>query len=76
MIVSRRTPTEPYKPQKLPRYVNATLWDEIFDTLINIPSLKKMPSLSRLQGLIDVELQAIGPKKITDAIINFNKALD
>lgn len=76
MIVSRPSPTESYKPQKLPRYVNATLWNEIFDTLINIPSLKKMPSLSRLQGLIDVELQAIGSRKLTDAIHKFNKALD
>lgn len=76
MVVSRPTPNEPYKPQKLPRYVNATLWDDIFHTLINIPSLQKMPSLARLQGLIDVELKAIGAKKLTESIIKFNKALD
>lgn len=80
MIVSRRTLTEPYKPQKLPRYVNAKLWDEIFDTLINVPNnvfrLECMPSLSKLQQLLDSGLNAIGSKKVTEAIIKFNKALD
>lgn len=76
MIVSRRKSTDPYKPQKLPRYVNGTLWGEIFDTLINIPSIKEMPSLSRLQILLDNELETMDRKKVTEAIINFNKALD
>lgn len=76
MIVSRRTTTDPYKPQKLPRYVNAQLWDEIFDTLINIPSVRTMPSLSKLQQLLDVELKLIGTRKVTAAIVSFNKALD
>lgn len=76
MVVSRRKVAHPYKPQKLPRYVNSRLWDEIFETLINIPSIRTMPSLSKLQQLLDAELQAIGPKKVTDAIIRFNKALD
>ncbi|XP_031628783.1 checkpoint serine/threonine-protein kinase BUB1-like isoform X2 [Contarinia nasturtii] len=80
MVVSRRKPTDPYKPQKLPRYVNAKLWDEIFDTLINVPNnvfrLQKMPSLSKLRQLLDNELNAIGAKKVTEAIVKFNKALD
>ncbi|XP_055297911.1 uncharacterized protein LOC129566204 [Sitodiplosis mosellana] len=76
MVVSRCKPTDPYKPQKLPRYVNGSLWDEIFDTLINIRSMKKMPSWSKLQQLLDNELQAIGKKKVTEAIAKFNKALD
>lgn len=76
MIVKRRKSSDPYKPQKLPRYVNGTMWNEIFDTLINIPSIKRMPSLSKLQDLLDNELKAIGSKKVTEAIVKFNKALD
>lgn len=76
MVVSRRTPTDPYKPQKLPRYVNSELWTEILDTLINIPSIRKMPSMAKLQQLLDSELNAIGSKKVTEAIVRFNKALD
>lgn len=76
MIVSRYKSTDPYKPQKLPRYVNGQLWNEIFFILINIPSIKKMPTFSRLQKLLDDELKAIGTKKVTEAIIKFNKALD
>ena len=76
MVVSRRKPTDPYKPQKLPRYVNASLWNEIFDTLINIPGVKIMPSFAKLQQLLDNELKAIGHKKLTESITKFNKALD
>lgn len=76
MVVTRDKSTGKYKPQKLPRYVNTELWDQVFDTLINIPSLKRMPSLSKLQELLDAELMAIGPRKVTEAINRFNKALD
>lgn len=76
MVVSRDKSSGTYKPQKLPRYVNGEMWEKIFDTLINIPSLKKKPSLSALSSLLDAELRAIGPKKVTEAINRFNKALD
>lgn len=76
MVVSRCKSSDSYKPQKLPRYVNVTFWNDLFDTLINIPSLKKMPSLSRFQDLLDEQLNAIGSKKINEAITKFNKALD
>lgn len=76
MIVKRNKSTNLYKPQKLPRYVNANLWDEIFDQLINIPNLTKLPSLSQLNKRLDAELKAIGTKKITNAIRKFNQALD
>lgn len=76
MVVARHTPSDPYKPQKLPRYVNGTMWNHIFDTLINIPNPKMMPDLCHLEQLIDDQLQVIGLKKINDAIVIFNKALD
>lgn len=76
MIVKRNKSTKLYKPQKLPRYVNAGLWDDIFDQLINIPSLNKLPSLSKLRERLDTELKAIGSKNINNAIDKFNKALD
>lgn len=76
MIVKRNKSTNLYKPQKLPRYVNANLWDEIFDQLINIPNLKKFPSLSQLNKRLDAELNAIGSKKIINAIKKFNQAID
>lgn len=76
MVVARRGPSDSYKPQKLPRYVNATMWDQIFDKLINIPNPKMMPNLSDLGQLIDYQLQKIGSKQIDDAITIFNKALD
>lgn len=76
MIVTHNKSTNSYKPQKLPRYVNGSLWEEIFDTLINIPSLKKMPSFSKLQNLLDDQLKQIDPRKVNEAILKFNKALD
>lgn len=76
MIVNRDNITGKYQTQKLPRYVNGGLWEQIFDTLINVPSIKRMPALSDLQKLLDAELSAIGSKKVTDAINRFNKALD
>lgn len=76
MVVKRDKSTNTYKPQKLPRYVNADLWNDIFDQLINIPSLKNFPSLSLLNKRLDTELNAIGSKKIINAISNFNKVLD
>lgn len=75
MIVRRNSSTKSYQPQKLPRYVNAALWDEIFDQLINIPSLKTFPSLSQLSERLDAELNAMGSKKIINAINTFNSAL-
>lgn len=75
MIVKRNNTTNTYKPQKLPRYVNGALWDEIFDQLINIPNLNKFPSLSQLSKRLDVELSAMESKKVINAINNFNKAL-
>lgn len=76
MTVKRNKASNLYKPQKLPRYVNANLWDDIFDQLINIPNLKKFPSLSQLNKRLDAELNAIGSKKIHNAIKKFNQALD
>lgn len=65
-----------YKPQKLPRYVNSSMWDQVLDTLINIPDQKRMPNLDDLQKLLDAHLQMLGMKKVNDAIVMFNKALD
>lgn len=76
MIVKRNKATDSYKPQKLPRYVNAELWDDMFDKLINIPSLTKLPSLTKMKNRLDAELKAIGEKKIINAIKKFNQALD
>lgn len=76
MIVKKNKTTNSYKPQKLPRYVNAKLWDDILDKLINIPSLTKLPSLADLNHRLDAELDAIGSKKIFNAIRKFNQALD
>lgn len=76
MIVKRNETTKSYKPQKLPRYVNTNLWDEILDKLINIPSLTKLPLLAEMNSRLDTELNAIGSKKIINAIRKFNQALD
>lgn len=64
-----------YKPQKLPRYVNTTLWDHIFDKLINIPNAKALPKLSEMQQLLKDELKSIGARKVNDAISKFNNAI-
>lgn len=76
MVISRQKLSDPYKPQKLPRYVNASMWEQIFDTLINIPNAKQMPNLYDLELLLDAELKKIGNKKISDAVAKFNKALN
>lgn len=76
MEVTRRNDTDPYKTQKLPRYVNGPMWDEIFDTLINIPSAKQTPSLLLLETKLNEELRGLNQRRLTDSIMKFNAALD
>lgn len=76
MEVTRRNNSDPYKTQKLPRYVNGAMWDEIFDTLINIPSAKQIPSLSLLEERLNGELRGLNQRRVTDSILKFNAALD
>lgn len=76
MEVSRRTDTDPYKTQKLPRYVNTTLWDELFDALINIPNAKQIPSLSLLEEKLSSVLYGLNERRVIESINRFNSALD
>lgn len=72
MIVMRASPADPYKPQKLPRYVNNELWNKVFDALINANSHAKH---SDLEQILNEELIRIGNRKVITSISNFNKAL-
>lgn len=76
MEVSRRTDTDPYKTQKLPRYVNTELWDELFDALINIPSARQIPSLSLLEEKLSSALHGLNKRRVIESINKFNSALD
>lgn len=76
MDVSRQSEYDSYKPQKLPRYVNTDLWNDILDTLINIPNPRKMPSLADLERKLKAELHSTSRSKITSSIGTFNMALN
>ncbi|CAK1598916.1 unnamed protein product [Parnassius mnemosyne] len=45
--------------KKLPRYLNVTLWDKIFTTLLNIPDCKNLPDLMDLKNEVDSVLNKI-----------------
>lgn len=76
MEVSRPTHADPYKTQKLPRYVNTDLWDELFGALINIPNTRHLPPLQALEEKFSSELVAWNQRRLFESITRFNAALD
>ncbi|XP_055854184.1 uncharacterized protein LOC129917952 [Episyrphus balteatus] len=59
----------------VPRYLNKTLWDVIFHSLLNIPDCQTMPNLQHLRAQLEEEL-AENDKLVCQKIIEFNRALD
>lgn len=64
-----------YTTRSIPRYYNKKLWTYLFDVLINIPDLQRLPNLGALCQLLDDEINAVGVKAMSQKIIEFNKAL-
>lgn len=58
---------------KFPRYFNKILWENIFDTLLNVPNCKTMPNLQDLRAQIDEEIYQ-REKSVRDKISDFNHA--
>ncbi|XP_055907569.1 uncharacterized protein LOC129942590 [Eupeodes corollae] len=59
----------------VPRYLNKTLWDVIFHSLLNINNCQTMPNLQHLRAQLEEEL-AENDKLVCQKIIEFNRALD
>lgn len=58
----------------VPRYINRTLWDTIFQALLNIRDCETMPNLQNLRALIKEEIAA-KEKFVMRKIVEFNSAL-
>lgn len=76
MEVSRYTENDPYRTQKLPRYVNADFWDGIFGALINIPNARHLPSLQEIEEKLHGQLVESNQRRLIESITRFNSALD
>lgn len=59
----------------IPRYYKKYLWDEFFDTLINIRDCSKMPDLQTLRNNIKVHTMN-SEKDVLRKIAEFNRAID
>lgn len=59
---------------KFPRYINKTLWEHFFLTLLNIESCEMMPNLQTLKDQFEEEIHA-KEKFVRDKITEFNCAL-
>lgn len=59
----------------IPRYLNKTLWDTIFHSLLNITDCQTMPNLQHLRAQLEEEL-AENDKLVCQKIVEFNRALD
>lgn len=63
-----------WKPKtKFPRYFNKILWEQFFDTLLNVPNCKTMPNLQHLRSTIEEEIYS-REKFVRDKINEFNLA--
>ncbi|XP_018794567.1 PREDICTED: uncharacterized protein LOC108972441 [Bactrocera latifrons] len=58
----------------VPRYINRTLWDSIFQSLLNVRDCETMPNLQNLRALIKEEIAA-KEKFVMRKIAEFNSAL-
>ncbi|XP_067635526.1 uncharacterized protein [Eurosta solidaginis] len=58
----------------IPRYINRTLWDTIFEALLNVRDCETMPNLQNLRALIKEEI-ADKEKFVLRKITEFNSAL-
>ncbi|TMW47884.1 hypothetical protein DOY81_007034 [Sarcophaga bullata] len=59
---------------RVPRYVNKSLWDEIFKTLLNIRDCSSMPNLQDLRALLKKEIEE-KEKYVIRMVNEFNRAL-
>ncbi|XP_067637527.1 uncharacterized protein BubR1 [Eurosta solidaginis] len=58
----------------IPRYINRTLWDTIFEALLNVRDCETMPNLQNLRALIKEEI-ADKEKFVLRKVTEFNSAL-
>lgn len=58
---------------RFPRYFNKILWEQFFDTLLNVPSCTAMPNLQELRSTIEEEIYS-REKFVRDKINEFNLA--
>lgn len=59
---------------RFPRYFNKILWEQFFNTLLNIQSCSEMPNLQALKDQFEDFIQS-KQKFIIDKIAEFNKAV-
>lgn len=59
---------------RFPRYMNKLLWEQLFSTLLNVPSCSSMPNLQALKDEFEEEIHA-REKFVCDKIAEFNHAL-
>uniref|UniRef100_A0A1A9WJR9 BUB1 N-terminal domain-containing protein n=1 Tax=Glossina brevipalpis TaxID=37001 RepID=A0A1A9WJR9_9MUSC len=58
----------------MPRYLNKTLWDTIFKTLLNVRCYNSMPNLHELRALLKKEIES-QENHVSKMINEFNRAL-
>jgi checkpoint serine/threonine-protein kinase len=59
---------------RLPRYFNKPLWEQFFNTLLNIPNCDMMPNLQQLKDQFEEEIH-YKEKYVCDKIAEFNHAI-
>lgn len=59
---------------KFPRYLNKLLWEQFFNTLLNVANCRVMPNLQALKDQFEEEIYA-KEKFVCDKISEFNQAL-
>jgi checkpoint serine/threonine-protein kinase len=59
---------------KLPRYFNKLVWDNFFNTLLNVRDCREMPNLQTVRYSLD-EAIAQKEKYVKEKVVEFNKCL-
>lgn len=59
---------------KFPRYINKTLWEQFYTTLLNVESCNAMPNLQMLKDQFEEEIH-VKERFVRDKINEFNCAL-
>lgn len=59
---------------KFPRYLKKQLWEQFFNTLLNVPNCRVMPNLQALKDQFEEEIHA-KEKFVCDKIAEFNQAI-
>jgi checkpoint serine/threonine-protein kinase len=59
---------------RLPRYFNRSVWENFFNTLLNIRDCREMPNLQALRYSLD-ETIAAKEKYVREKVVEFNSCL-